>query len=69
VSGRVIYVRAVPELARVRVTYSSDWQEYTARLTAPDGAIVGEYFTDNRADAVATADAMLRDHARMLGAD
>ena len=65
--ARAVYVRAVPDAGKLRVTYSQEWQEYCARVTAPDGATVGEYFTDDRADAVATGDAMLRQLAQLSG--
>ena len=66
-TGRLVYVAAVQDIGRVRVSYRADLAEFCARLVGPDGGLVGEYFTDDRADAVATADAMLADQARALG--
>lgn len=65
--ARLVYVGAVQDLGRVRVTYCPDLGEYVARLVGLDGRQVAEYFTDDRADAVATADAMMAEHARNIG--
>ena len=43
----------------VRVSWSATWSEYQVRATGPGGHLVAEYFTDDRADALGTADAML----------
>lgn len=64
---RLVYVAAVQDIGRVRVVFDPAVQEFRARLVGPGGDLVGEYFTDDRADAVATADAMLSHQARALG--
>ena len=64
---RLVYVGAVQDVGRVRVTGSDDWSEYCARLVDSAGELVAEYFTDDRADALATADRMLADLAARQG--
>jgi hypothetical protein len=51
----------------VRVTWSATWSEYQVRATGPGGRLVAEYFTDDRADALGTADAMLAELAAAAG--
>ena len=64
---RLVYVGAFQDVGRVRVTWSDDWSEYCARLVDSTGELVAEYFTDDRADALATADRMLADLAARQG--
>ena len=51
--------------ASVRVTYSSDWQEYRARLSI-DGhpQESADYFTDDKGDAIGTAQHMAEHASR-----
>jgi hypothetical protein len=51
----------------VRVAWSATWSEYQVRATDADGRLVAEYFTDDRADALGTADHMLADLASAAG--
>ena len=51
----------------VRVAWSAAWSEYQGRATGPGGRLVAEYFTDNRADALGTADHMLAELAAAAG--
>ena len=52
---------------RVRVDWCPAWSEYRVRATGPAGELVGEYFTDDKADALGTADAMLAELAERAG--
>ena len=56
---RLVQLVHLPDVGRVRVAWSATWSEYQVRALAADGHLVGEYFTADRADALATADAML----------
>lgn len=60
-AGRLRLVQLVHlrDVGRVRVAWSATWGEYQVKATAAGGQLVGEYFTGDRADALATADAML----------
>jgi hypothetical protein len=60
-SARLQLVQLVrlADAGQVRVAWSATWYEYQVRATGPDGALVAEYFTDDRADALGTADHML----------
>lgn len=51
----------------VRVTWSATWSEYQVRATGPGGRLVAEYSTDDKADALGTADAMLAELAAAAG--
>jgi len=51
----------------VRVSWSATWSEYQVRATGPNGRLVAEYFTDDKADALGTADAMLAELAAAAG--
>lgn len=63
---RLVYRGAVQDIGRVRVTWSDEWSEYCARVTDSSGELVGEYFTDDRRDAIDTGDRMLEELARRL---
>jgi hypothetical protein len=69
VGGRLRLVQLVhlADAGRVRVAWSATWSEYQVKATAPDGAVMAEYFTDDKADALATADRMLAAMARWSG--
>jgi len=58
-SNRLIFAGAVPGIAHVRVTYSPVWAEYTVRVYRVPSELIGEYFTDDRTDAIGTAQLML----------
>jgi hypothetical protein len=64
---RMVQLVAVADAGLVRVAWSATWSEYTVRATGPDGQLVAEYFTDDRADAMGTADAMLAQLADAAG--
>ena len=67
-SGRLRLVQLVhlADVGMVRVAWSASWGEYQVRATGPAGQ-VAEYFTDDKADALGTADAMLADLAAAAG--
>ena len=56
---RLVQLVHLPDVGRVRVAWSATWAEYQVRALAADGQLAGEYFTTDRADALATADVML----------
>jgi hypothetical protein len=64
---RLVYAGAFPEVGRFRVSWSDEFEEYRVQLIDPAGQLLAEYFTDDRADAVATADRMLADRAAQVG--
>ena len=68
-SGRLRLVQVVhlADVGMVRVAWSAAWPEYRVRATGPAGELVGEYFTDDKADALGTADAMLAELAERAG--
>ena len=61
---RLVQLVAVADAGLVRVAWSATWSEYQVRATGPGGHLVAEYFTDDRADAMGTADAMLAERAK-----
>jgi len=67
-SGRLRLVQVVhlADVGMVRVAWSAEWSEYRVRATGPAG-LVAEYFTDDKADALGTADAMLAELAALAG--
>ena len=67
-SGRLRLVQLVhlADVGMVRVAWSASWCEYQVRATGTAGQ-VAEYFTDDKADALGTADAMLADLAAAAG--
>jgi hypothetical protein len=64
---RLIYSAAVEAVGRVRVVFNPEYQEFCARLVGCTGDLLGEYHTDDRDDALATADYMLSHHAKAQG--
>jgi rRNA-processing protein FCF1 len=66
-SRRLVYAGAFPGVGRFRVTWSAEFGEYRVQLIDTADQLLAEYFTDDRADAVATADRMLADRAAMVG--
>lgn len=64
VVGRLVQVVAVQDVGRVRVGFDRDWSEYRVQAWDATGRLVSEYHTDDRQDAIDTADVVL---ARMAG--
>ena len=64
---RLIQAARIRGAGLVRVAWSASWAEYQVRATGPAGELVAEYFTDDRADALGTADAMLAELAERAG--
>lgn len=54
-----VYTSNVPGLARARVSYDPELSEFCVRLTGSKGQLLSTYYTDDQADAIATAQAML----------
>jgi hypothetical protein len=65
--SRLVQVFRLADAGRVRVAWSATWSEYQVRATGPGGRLVAEYFTDDRADAMGTAYAMLAQLADAAG--
>ena len=68
-SRRLVYAGAFPGVGRFRVTWSAEYSEYRVQLIDQVENLVSEYFTDDRVDAINTADRMLSDQAARLGVD
>jgi hypothetical protein len=64
---RLVQLVHLPDVGRVRVAWSATWGEYQVKATAAGGQLVGEYFTDDRADAMGTAELMLAQLADAAG--
>jgi hypothetical protein len=64
---RLVQLVRLAGAGMVRVAWSATWSEYQVRATDPAGRLVGEYFTDDKADALGTADAMLAELAELAG--
>ncbi len=64
---RLVQLVALADAGLVRVAWSATWSEYQVRATGPGGHLVAEYFTDDKADALATADHMLAELAAAAG--
>jgi hypothetical protein len=64
---RLVQVVHLADVGMVRVAWSASWAEYQVRATGPDGRQVAEYFTDDKADALGTAAAMLAELAERAG--
>jgi hypothetical protein len=64
---RLVQLVAVADAGLVRVAWSATWSEYQVRATGPGGRLVAEYFTDDKADALGTADHMLAELAELAG--
>jgi hypothetical protein len=64
---RLVQLVRLADAGLVRVVWSATWSEYQVRALGPDGRQVAEYFTDDRADALGTADAMLAELADRAG--
>ena len=65
--ARAFLSRGAQVAGLVRVAWSATWSEYQVRALDRAGRLVGEYFTDDRADALGTADRMLAELASAAG--
>jgi hypothetical protein len=65
---RLVQLVRLADAGMVRVAWSATWSEYQVKATAADGRVVAEYFTDDRADALGTAEHMLAELASAAGA-
>lgn len=64
---RLVQLVRLPDAGLVRVAWSAFWSEYRVRAHGPDGRMVAEYFTNDRDDALGTADRMLAELASAAG--
>jgi hypothetical protein len=64
---RLVQLVRLADAGLVRVAWSSTWSEYQVKATGPGGRLVAEYFTDDRADALGTAEHMLAELASAAG--
>ena len=64
---RLVQLARLADAGLVRVAWSATWSEYQVRALGRDGRLVAEYFTDDRADALGTADHMLAELASAAG--
>lgn len=64
---RLVQLVRMADAGMVRVAWSGTWSEYQVRALNRDGRMVAEYFTDDRDDALGTADAMLAELAATAG--
>ena len=64
---RLVYAGAFPGVGRFRVTWSDEFQEYRVQLIDQGDQLLAESFTDDRADAIGTADQLLADRAALVG--
>ncbi len=59
VVGRLVQVAVVEGVGKVRVGWDADWSEYRVQAWAASGRLVAEYHTDDKADALDSAERML----------
>lgn len=64
---RLVQLVRLADAGLVRVAWSATWSEYQVRALDADGRLVAEYFTDDRADALGTADHLLAELAALAG--
>ena len=64
---RLVQLVRLADAGLVRVAWSATWSEYQVRALDRDGRLVAEYSTDDRADALGTADRMLAELASAAG--
>ena len=64
---RLVQLVHLAGAGRVRVVWSATWSEYQVRALDRDGRLVAEYFTDDKADALGTADHLLAELASAAG--
>jgi len=65
--SRMVQVMHLDRVGLVRVSLSEELAEYRVLATGSTGESVAEYFTDDRTDALGTADAMLAELANRAG--
>ena len=65
--SRMVQVMHLDRVGLVRVSLSEELAEYRVLATGSTDELVAEYFTDDRTDALGTADAMLADLAAAAG--
>ena len=68
VVGRLVQVAAVEGVGKVRVGRDVDWNEYRAQAWDARGRLVAEYHTDDKTDALDSAERMLAELAAMVEA-
>lgn len=56
---RLVQLVRLADAGLVRVAWSATWSEYQVKATDADGRPVAEYFTNDKADALGTADHLL----------
>lgn len=64
---RLVQVVRLADAGLVRIAWSADLSEYRVRATDAAGHLVAEYFTDDRDDALSTADHILAELAAVAG--
>lgn len=64
---RPVQIVHLVDVGLVTVAWSATWAEYQVRATNNANQLVAEYFTDDRADALGTADHMLAELASAAG--
>ena len=63
VVGRLVQVAAVEGVGKVRVGRDVEWNEYRVQAWDARGRLAAEYHTDDKADALDSAERMLADLA------
>ena len=64
---RPVQIVHLVDVGLVTVAWSATWSEYQVRATNNANQLVAEYFTDDRADALGTAEHMLAELASAAG--
>lgn len=64
---RLVQLVRMADVGMVRVAWSATWSEFQVRALDRDGRMLAEYFTDDKADALGTADRMLAELAATAG--
>jgi hypothetical protein len=64
-AGRLVQAVAMQDVGRVRVSWSAERQEFTVRGHTACGRMVAEYFTNDKTDALGTADHILGELAAL----
>jgi hypothetical protein len=67
VVGRLVKSQSIEGIGRVRVGHDRDWDEYRVQAWDLAGALVAEYHTDDRQDALNTAARILSDLSAQAG--
>jgi hypothetical protein len=66
VVGRLVQVAAVEGVGKVRVGRDVEWNEYRVQAWDVRGRLVAEYHTDDKTDALDSAERMLADLADLV---